>query len=89
MTEDMQVRHFSPQTQYTYLQQVLLFARHFGQSPALVGPEQIRDFQLFLTNRKKMAPRSIAVATAALEAVTQQAGSGGDSRRGGNRLVGF
>ena len=30
MTEDMQVRHFSPRTQYAYLQQVSLFARHFG-----------------------------------------------------------
>ncbi len=66
MTEDMQVRHFSPRTQYAYLQQVSLFARHFGQSPALLGPEQIRDYQLFLTNRKKMAPSSITVAISAL-----------------------
>ena len=66
MTEDMQVRHFSPRTQYAYLQQVSLFARHFGQSPASLGPEQIRDYQLFLTNRKKMAPSSIAVAISAL-----------------------
>ena len=33
LTEDMQVHHFSPCTQYAYLQQVSLFARHFGQSP--------------------------------------------------------
>ena len=71
MTEDMQVRHFSPQTQYAYLQQVSLFARHFGQSPDLLGPEQIRDYQLFLTNHKKMAPSSIAVATAALRFLYQ------------------
>ena len=37
MTEDMQVRHFFPRTQYAYLQQVSLFARHFGQSPTLLG----------------------------------------------------
>ena len=54
MTEDMQVRHFFPRTQYAYLQQVSLFARHFGQSPALLGPEQIRDYQLFLTNRNRI-----------------------------------
>ena len=71
MTEDMQVRHFSPRTQYAYLQQVSLFARHFGQSPALLGPEQIRDYQLFLTNRKKMAPSSIAVAISALRFLYQ------------------
>ena len=71
MTEDMQVRHFSPRTQYAYLQQVSLFARHFGQSPASLGPEQIRDYQLFLTNRKKMAPSSIAVAISALRFLYQ------------------
>ena len=71
MTEDMQVRHFSPRTQYAYLQQVSLFAGHFGQSPALLGPEQIRDYQLFLTNRKKMAPSSITVAISALRFLYQ------------------
>ena len=40
MTEDMQVRHFSPRTQDAYLQQVSLFARHFGQSPASLGPDR-------------------------------------------------
>ena len=48
-----------------------LFARHFGQSPALLGPEQIRDYQLFLTNRKKMAPSSITVAISALRFLYQ------------------
>ena len=71
MTEDMQVRHFSPRTQYAYLQQVSLFARHFGQSPALLGREQIRNYQLFLTNRKKMAPSSITVAISALRFLYQ------------------
>ena len=71
MTEDMQVRHFSPRTQSTYLLQVSLFARHFGQSPALLGPEPIRAYQLFLTNRKKMAPSSIRVAVAALRFLFQ------------------
>ena len=42
MTEDMQVRNLSPNTQASYLQQVSLFARHFGKSPALLGPEEIR-----------------------------------------------
>ena len=71
MTEDMQVRHFSPRTQSAYLGQVSLFARHFGQSPALLGPEQIRDYQLFLTNHRKMAPSSIRVAVAALRFLYQ------------------
>ena len=71
MTEDMQVRNLSPRTQSTYLMQVSLFAGHFGQSPALLGREQIRNYQLFLTNRKKMSPSSIKVAVAALRFLYQ------------------
>ena len=71
MTEDMQVRNLSPRTQSTYLMQVSLFAGHFGQSPALLGREQIRNYQLFLTNRKKMSPSSITVAVAALRFLYQ------------------
>ena len=38
MTEDMQVRNFSPHTQDSYVQQVSLFARHFSKSPEVLGP---------------------------------------------------
>ena len=51
MTEDMQVRNLSPLTQYTYVLQVSMFARHFDRSPAVLGPEDIRDYQLYLTNQ--------------------------------------
>lgn len=66
MTEDMQVRNLSPHTQASYLQQVSLFARHFGKSPGALGPEHIRAYQLYLTNEKKLAPGSIHIAVAAL-----------------------
>jgi integrase/recombinase XerD len=66
MTEDMQVRNLSPHTQASYLQQVSLFARHFGKSPALLGPEEIRAYQVYLTNERKLAPGSIQIAVAAL-----------------------
>ena len=66
MLEDMRVRNLSPRTQETYLLQVALFARHFRQSPDLLGPEEIRAYQLYLTNEKKLAPASILLATAAL-----------------------
>jgi hypothetical protein len=39
MTEDMQVRNLSLQTQATYVQQVSLFARHFNKSPEILGPD--------------------------------------------------
>ena len=66
MTEDMQVRNLSPHTQASYLQQVSLFALHFGKPPGALGPEHIRAYQLYLTNEKKLAPGSIHIAVAAL-----------------------
>jgi integrase/recombinase XerD len=66
MTEDMQVRNLSPHTRACYVQQVSLFARHFNQSPETLGPEQIRAYQVYLTNEKKLAPGSILIAVAAL-----------------------
>jgi integrase/recombinase XerD len=66
MIEDMQVRNLSPHTQTSYVQQVSLFARHFNQSPEKLGPENIRSYQVYLTNEKKLAPGSILIAVAAL-----------------------
>lgn len=66
MVEDMQVRNLSVNTQRVYLQQVSLFARYFNKSPELLGPEQIRAYQIYLTNEKKLATGSILIAIAAL-----------------------
>jgi hypothetical protein len=66
MTEDMQVRNFSPHTQDSYVQQVSLFARHFSKSPEVLGREEIRSYQVYLTNEKKLAPSSILIAVSAL-----------------------
>jgi len=66
MIEDMQVRNLSSQTKATYVQQVSLFARHFNKSPEILGPEEIRSYQVYLTNEKKLAPSSIIIAVAAL-----------------------
>ena len=66
MLEDMQVRNFSPHTQTSYIQQVSRFARHFQRSPEALGPEEIRAYQLYLTNDKKLSVGSILLAVAAL-----------------------
>jgi len=70
MIEDMQVRNLSPHTQDSYVQQVSLFARHFTKSPEALGPEEIRSYQLCLTNEKKLAPSSILTALRFLYKVT-------------------
>ena len=66
MTEDLQVRNLSPHTQRSYLEQVSRSARHFSKSPEILGPEDIRAYQLYLTNEKQLAPGSILIAVAAL-----------------------
>jgi hypothetical protein len=49
MLEDMQVRNLSPHTQRAYVENVARFARHFRRSPADLGPEEIRTYQVDLT----------------------------------------
>ena len=66
MLEDMQIRNLASATQRTYVEQVSRFARHFGRSAALLGPEEIRTYQVYLTTEKHLAPRSIIIAIAAL-----------------------
>jgi len=66
MGEDMQIRNFSPNTQLSYIQQVSLFARHFDKSPEILGPEDIRTYQLYLTKEKELETGSILIALAAL-----------------------
>jgi integrase/recombinase XerD len=64
--EDMQIRNLAVNTQFYYVQQVSRFARHFNKSPVLLGPEQIRAYQVYLTNERKLAPASILVTISAL-----------------------
>jgi integrase/recombinase XerD len=48
MVEDMQLRNYSAHTMRAYLHCVADFTRHFRTSPAHLGPEQVRTYQLFL-----------------------------------------
>lgn len=66
MTEDMQVRNLALNTQTSYLRQVSLFARFFNKSPELLGPEDIRTYQVYLTNDRELSTSSIVVAVSAL-----------------------
>jgi site-specific recombinase XerD len=66
MIEDMRIRNLAPNTQVSYLQQVSLFARYFAKSPNVLGREEIRAYQVYLTEEKKLSPRSITIAVSAL-----------------------
>jgi hypothetical protein len=66
MLDDMQIRNLAPATQRAYVEHVGQFARHFGRSPAALGPEEIRTYQVYLAKDKQVAPATLGVAVAAL-----------------------
>src|SRR6266545_3501152 len=55
MIEDMGIRNLSPRTQYNYVNAVAKYAVHFGKSPALLGPEHVRGYQVHLTQEKRVS----------------------------------
>ncbi len=60
MLEDLQIRHYSATTVRIYLHSVAEFAKHFHKPPDQLGPEHIRQYQLFLI-KDKQASQSTCV----------------------------
>lgn len=50
--DDLRVRNYAARTIETYVAGVVRFAKHFGRSPELLGPEEFRTFQVHLLQRK-------------------------------------
>jgi integrase/recombinase XerD len=55
MLQELQRRNYSAGTIRLYLLHVAAFAQHFHRSPDQLGPEEIRQYQLFLIQEKKLA----------------------------------
>jgi integrase/recombinase XerD len=66
MTEDMGVRNLSPLTIKLYIDAVVKFSKFFNKSPALLGPEEVRTYQLYLINQKKASWSAFNIAVSAL-----------------------
>jgi site-specific recombinase XerD len=66
MLEELQRRNYSPSTTRGYILAVRQFADYFGKSPEKMGAEEIRRFQLYLLNEKKLAPGTVETRMAAL-----------------------
>src|SRR5215211_2831006 len=65
MIDDMAVRHFVEKTRTDYIRQVRSFAAFLGRSPETASPEDVRQFQLHLTE-SGVTPPSCNAAVAAL-----------------------
>lgn len=52
MHEDLQIRNYAVRTQKTYIEAVAKFARYFSKSPELLGPEEVRAYQVHLVQEK-------------------------------------
>jgi site-specific recombinase XerD len=50
--DDLRLRNYAARTIETYVGRVAGFARHFGRSPELLGPEDVRTFQLHLLQQR-------------------------------------
>lgn len=66
MIEDMQIRNFSPETIKGYVYYVSQFAKHFNQSPDLLGVEEIRQYQVYLLRERKLSSSTLNLALSAL-----------------------
>lgn len=66
MIEDLKIRNLSLRTQASYVRLIEQFARHFKKSPELLGPEQIREYQVYLVNERDLSPSTLTQVVAAL-----------------------
>ena len=66
MLEELQRRNYSSETIRGYILSVKQFAEYFGKSPEKMGAEEIRRFQLYLLQEKKLAPSTVEMRMSAL-----------------------
>ena len=50
--DDLRLRNYARRTIDTYVSRVACFAKHFGRSPEVLGPKEVRDFQLHLLQQR-------------------------------------
>jgi site-specific recombinase XerD len=66
MLEDLRIRNLAEGTQKNYIANVAAFARHFGRSPAALGPEHIRAWQVHLVQERGVSWSTLNIAVCAL-----------------------
>ncbi len=59
MIEDMQLRNYSTGTQRSYIHYAEDFANHYHLNPSRLGLDEIRNYQLYLIEERKLSPQSV------------------------------
>ena len=75
MTEDLQLKGYSPKTQLAYLQAVQKLARYYAKSPSAISEEELRAYFLHLTREEHCAHGTLKIAQSGIKfcfAVTLQ-----------------
>jgi len=66
MLEELQRHNYSEMTTRKYFQYVTVFARHFGKPPDQLGPDELRSYQAYLFQERKVTPGTAVNCVAAL-----------------------
>src|SRR3989304_807150 len=53
LIEDLRIRHYADKTIDAYVRGVAKFAEYCRKSPDLLGPEEVREYQKYLVEKKK------------------------------------
>ena len=64
--EELERRNYSQATARAYVGAIRRFAEYFHRSPEHLGIEHVREYQLYLTQERKLRPKSLLVQMAAL-----------------------
>ena len=67
MHDDLQLAGLVQGTQKVYLGAIRQLAAHFHEAPDRLSEEQVREYLLYLKNRKRLAPSSLNVAASAIK----------------------
>jgi site-specific recombinase XerD len=67
MIEDMRIRNFATTTQRSYVHYVAEFAKYFNLSPERLDLEAVRQYQLYLSQERKLSTQSISTFVSAVQ----------------------
>jgi len=66
LIDEIQLRGFSPRTQYAYEYAVTGLARYYHRSPDQINDEQLREYLLYLLREKQLSASSLTVIVSGL-----------------------